>query len=52
MKGEPKHFYCVDHAGGEFSCNKEYICENGLSREDGEYRPESEDYFYIDNWQN
>jgi MFS family permease len=53
MKGEPKHFYCLDHETGNYnSCNKEFICENGLSREDGEYRPETEDYFYIDNWQN
>ena len=53
MKGEPKHFYCLDHETGNFnSCNKEFICENGLSIDNGEYRAETDDYFYIDNWQN
>jgi|TARA_B110001450_G_C17371841_1_gene380005 hypothetical protein len=51
MKGEPKHFHCLDPDTGNFnSCDKEFICSNGLSKENGEYRAETDDYFYIDNW--
>lgn len=50
MKRVPSHFTCRSRETGEWNtCSKQYICELGLTRD--EYRPDTEDYDYIDNWQ-
>ena len=49
MKSAPQHFTCKDRDTGEWhSCDKQYICSNGLSKD--EYRADTEDSQYIDNW--
>jgi hypothetical protein len=42
MKMAPKNYNCKDRDTGEWhSCDKKYICENGLSRD--EYQPDEND---------
>ena len=51
MKRVPSHFSCLDKYNGSWNpCSKQYICDNALKRD--EYAPDTEEYDYIDNWQN
>ena len=49
LETEPKHFECKNKDNeGWHSCNKEEICGNHLTPD--EYRPDTNDDEYIDNW--
>lgn len=50
MKSEPHFFTCRDIMSGAWiRCDKAYICQNSLSRD--EYYPDVNDSQFIDNWQ-
>ena len=51
LEKEPKHYQCKDRETGEWKpCTKEEICSQGLSKD--EYRPDTDDDEYFDNWVN
>lgn len=48
LKSDPHHFTCRNPKGKWQMCTKEFICTNGLTKD--EYRADKEDSQYINNW--